>query len=66
MPWACFLFSFLRSFACAFDRFDVTVGRISIEKLRFLGPFLIQMGPKVDSAPGAIHILLCFNQTWEV
>jgi hypothetical protein len=34
--------------------------------LRVFGPFLTQMGPKVDFAPGVIRILLCCYKKWGV
>jgi len=64
--WCNFLKILLRSFACAFDRFDATVERIPVKFLRFYGLFHTQMGTKVVFAPGAVRILLCHNQTWEV
>jgi len=63
MPWAYYQFNFLKSFACAFDRFNATAGRIRVKNLRIFGPFLIHMGPKVHFAPGAMRILLCCYQT---
>jgi len=54
----------MRSFAFAFDRFDVTVERIPMKFLRFFGLLLNQMELKDDFAPGAICMLLCCNQTW--
>ena len=65
MPWACYLCNFLRSSACAFDRFNATTGRRPVKFWMFFGHFLTQMGPKVDFAPGAICILLYCYQRWE-
>jgi len=34
-----------------------------MKKMWFFWPFLTQMGPKVDFAPGARRMLLCCYQT---
>jgi len=47
-PWASFQCNFLKSCDGAFDKFDSTAERILMEFSRFFGPFLTQMGPKVD------------------
>jgi len=62
MSWVCYYCNFLRSFACDFDRFNATVGRIPMKIMRFSGPFFTQMGQKVDFTPGEIRILLCCYQ----
>ena len=48
--------------ALRLDRFE----RIPLKFSRFFGLLHTQMGPKFDFAPGAIRILLCCNQTWEL
>jgi len=40
---------------CASDRFAATEDRIFMIFWRFFGPFLTQMGQKVDFAPEAIR-----------
>jgi len=62
--WARFYCNFPRSFACALNRFDATVEWIPMNFLRFSGHFLIQVVPKIDFAPRAIRILICWNQRW--
>jgi len=59
MPWGCYSCNFLRSLTCAFDRFNATAKRSPMKFLRFFGPFLAQMGPKVDFCPrSSTHIAL--------
>jgi len=51
----------------AFHRFDTTTKKILMKFWRILGSFLVQIGPEVGFASGAIrHIMFRCNQTWEV
>jgi len=48
------------------DDLQSTAARIPMKNLSFFGPFFTQMGPKVDFAPGAIRISLCWYQRWKL
>jgi len=51
-------------FCLRFYRFNATAGRIPMKTFRVFKPFLTQMGPKVDFAPGAMRILFFCYQRW--